>query len=155
MTKTRLVRRWLFAGVGLLLLIQLIPYGHTTTNPPVTQTVRWDSPQTARLFAKGCQDCHSNLTTYHWYNRIAPASWLVQHDIEDGRARLNVSEWNKPQTDIGEVVDAIRGGGMPPIQYKIIHAASRLSSAQRDALARGMIATYRKDPPKISAGGGG
>jgi hypothetical protein len=30
-------------------------------------------------------DCHSNLTHWPWYSNIAPISWLVQKDVEDGR----------------------------------------------------------------------
>jgi hypothetical protein len=36
---------------------------------------------------------------------------------------------------------------MPPLQYKAAHAGGRLSQKQRDALARGIEATYRQDPP--------
>jgi mono/diheme cytochrome c family protein len=150
MTKTRLARRGVVALIAFLLLIQLIPYGHSSANPPVTKAVRFDSPQTAKLFAQACQDCHSNLTNWRWYDKIAPASWLVQHDIQDGRGRLNVSEWNRAQPPIDEVVQAIKSGHMPPLQYKLVHAGGRLSKAQADALARGMEATYKKDRPPIA-----
>ena len=147
----RHVARGALGLVVLLLLIQLVPYGRSHANPPVTRAVRWDSPRTKELFAQACQDCHSNLSSWRWYDDIAPASWLVEHDIEDGRRRLNVSEWNRGQPDLGEVLHAINGGGMPPIQYKVVHAGGRLSSAERAALAKGMAATYRKDPPRVRA----
>jgi mono/diheme cytochrome c family protein len=139
--------------VALLVLIQFVPYGHSRANPPVTRAVKWDSPETAKLFAGACQDCHSNLTDWRWYDKIAPASWLVQNDIDGGRNHLNVSEWNKAQPDIGQIVRVIRGGGMPPLQYKIMHSGGRLSTQQRNALARGFERTYRKDPPPIRRGG--
>lgn len=138
------------AGLGLVaffLLIQLVPYGQSRTNPPVTRAVRFDSPQTARLVAGACMDCHSNLTNWRWYDKVAPASWLVQRDIDGGRSNLNFSEWDKAQPPVSEVVAAIQGGGMPPIQYTLIHPAARLTDAQRAALIRGIEATYRKDPP--------
>jgi mono/diheme cytochrome c family protein len=147
MSKRKLAGR---AAIGLLVLValvQFVPYGHSRANPAVTRAVRWDRPQTARLFAGACQDCHSNLTNWRWYDKIAPASWLVQSDIQGGRQHLNVSEWNKPQPDVGEIVREIRSGQMPPLQYKVAHAGGRLSQAQRDALARGIQATYRRDPP--------
>jgi mono/diheme cytochrome c family protein len=153
MTRRRLAVRILIGLVAFLVLIQFVPYGHSHANPPVTRAVKWSSPETARLFASACQDCHSNLTDWRWYDKVAPASWLVQNDVDGGRKRLNVSEWNKPQPDVGEIVRVIQGGGMPPLQYKVIHPGGRLSTAQRNALARGFEATYRKDPPTTSQHG--
>jgi hypothetical protein len=92
-------------------------------------------------------DCHSNLTNWRWYSNIAPGSWLIQRDVQGGRKRLDFSNWDQPQADVGEVVRAIHSGSMPPLQYKLVHADARLSKAQRDALARGIAATFKKDPP--------
>src|SRR5574340_945670 len=69
------------------LLIQLVPYGRNHTNPPVTGEPRWDSPQTRALAARACFDCHSNETKWRWYSNIAPISWLIQRDVDSGRAR--------------------------------------------------------------------
>jgi mono/diheme cytochrome c family protein len=153
MTKRKVFGRGAVAALSLFVLIQFIPYGHSHGNPAVTRAVKWDSPQTARLFAGACQDCHSNLSSWRWYDKIAPGSWLVQNDIQGGREHLNVSTWDTPQPDVAEVVRAIRSGSMPPLQYKIAHASGRLSKQQRDALVRGIEATYRKDPPRTSHGG--
>jgi mono/diheme cytochrome c family protein len=147
--KRHLAVRLVLGLVAVLVLIQVVPYGRSHANPSVKRAVKWDSPRTAKLFAQACQDCHSNLTDWRWYDSIAPASWLVQHDIEDGRRRLNVSDWQRGQPDVGEVIHAITSGSMPPLQYKLVHAGGRLSQAQRRELARGIRATFRKDPPPI------
>ena len=154
MTTRQLVVRGLIALVALFGLAQLVPYGRAHTNPAVTRAPRWDSARTATLVEAACNDCHSNLTKWRWYSKIAPGSWLVQNDVDGGRNNLNFSEWDKPQPSVGEVLDAIRGGGMPPIQYKLIHAAARLSKSEREQLARGIEATYKADPPPIGGGGG-
>jgi mono/diheme cytochrome c family protein len=146
-TKRRLFGRVALGAVAFLAVIQIVPYGHSRGNPPVTRAVKWDSPETAKLFAGACQDCHSNLSKWRWYDKFAPGSWLVQNDIEGGRNHLNVSEWDKPQPSVDEVVRQIRSGSMPPLQYKAAHAGGRLTQKQRDALARGIEATYQKDPP--------
>jgi mono/diheme cytochrome c family protein len=153
MTKGRLATRVSLGALALLLLIQLVPYGRSHTNPPVTRAPHWNSAATERLVAGGCNDCHSNLTNWRWYSNVAPASWLVQRDVDGGRHHLNFSEWNKPQPSVDEVVRAIRDGGMPPVQYKIVHADARLSQSQRDALVRGVQATYRADPPPTRSHG--
>jgi hypothetical protein len=140
-------------GVGLFGLIQLVPYGRNHSNPPVLAEPRWDTPATRTLAAKACFDCHSNLTTWPWYSNVAPVSWLVQRDVDGGRSQFNFSEWNKPQdVSIGDAVDAIRGGSMPPAIYKLMHPTARLSGSDNDALIKGLVATFAADPPK---GGGG
>jgi hypothetical protein len=79
-------------------LIQLVPYGRDHTNPPVVAEPAWDSPQTRALAVRACFDCHSNETVWPWYSNVAPASWLVQRDVDDGRRRLNWSEWSSTGT---------------------------------------------------------
>ena len=89
----------LLAGVCALLAaaIQLLPVGAPRDNPPVVAEPAWDSPRTRELFVRACADCHSNQTRWPWYSRVAPASWLVAHDVAEGRRELNVSEWQRPQ----------------------------------------------------------
>src|SRR3954447_16287809 len=154
MSKQKLLTRGGFGLVALLVLIQFVPYGHSRANPPVTRAIKWNSPATEALFAGACGDCHSNLSSWRWYDKLAPGSWLVQHDIEDGRRRMNVSTWDQAQPALEEVVRAIRSGNMPPLQYKVAHASGRLSQAERDALARGLEATSRRAPPQIQRGDG-
>ena len=153
MTKRKLAGRIGLGIAALLVLIQFVPYGHSHANPPVTKAVNWNSPSTAQLASGACMDCHSNLTNWRWYSHVAPASWLIQNDVQGGRKRFNFSEWDRPQPSVSEVVDQIRSGSMPPLQYKLVHPSARLSKAERDALARGIEATYAKDPPASNGTG--
>ncbi len=133
--------------VALFLVVQAVPYGRDHANPRVTREVRWDTARTRELAAGACMDCHSNTTDWKWYANVAPVSWLVYNDVKGGREQLNFSEWDKPQGEAGEVVEAVRSGSMPPLQYKPLHAGARLSSAQRDELVRGLEKTLAADPP--------
>lgn len=146
------LRRAALLVLALLLVAQVVPYGRDHTNPPVTQAVRWDSARTEELAAGACLDCHSNLTVWKWYSNIAPFSWLIQRDVEEGRDNLNFSEWDRPQPEVGEIVEAVREGSMPPVQYKPLHSGARLSSEQRDELVRGLQRTLAQDPP-VPGGG--
>jgi hypothetical protein len=152
------MKKWLLwiviGGAALLLVAQVVPYGRNHKNPPVTKSITWDSPRTEQIAVGACYDCHSNLTDWKWYSNIAPFSWLIYADVKGGRENLNFSEWDKPQADAGDIVEAVQGGGMPPLQYKPLHAGARLSSAERDELVRGLQKTLAKDPP-IPGGGGG
>lgn len=150
------IRWWLprlaFGLLGALLVIQLVPYGRDHANPPVTAAPSWDSPRTERLFTQACGDCHSNLTKWRWYSNVAPASWLVQHDVEEGRGAFDVSRWDAAQPELEEVVEKIRSGEMPPFKYRIAHPGARLSDAERAVLAEGMSRTYAKHPPADTRG---
>jgi hypothetical protein len=83
--------------------------------------------------------CHSNLTKWPWYSNVAPMSWLVQSDVEEGRRAVNLSTGN---ADLTELVDAIREGSMPPWQYKLAHPAARLSDREKVDLIHGIQATF-------------
>ena len=152
------MKKWLIRGVlalGVLFVVaQVVPYGRDHTNPPVTREVRWDGARTRELAAGACLDCHSNLTDWKWYTNVAPISWLVYNDVKSGRENLNFSEWDKPQAEPGDIVEAVSGGSMPPLQYKPLHAGARLSDAQRAELVRGLEKTLAADPP-IAGGDGG
>ena len=142
-------RRFLWLGivlVGLLLVIQLVPYGRDHTNPPVEAQAKIANPEAQRLWDQSCADCHSNLTTWPWYSNVAPVSWLVQDHVDEGRTEMNLSKWQTmPQPDMGEVREQITSGEMPPWNYSIIHGS--LSAQDKKVLVAGLTETYRNDPP--------
>ena len=139
-------RKWWFrialGVVGPFLAIQLVPYGRDHTNPPVTGEPAWDAPETRALVRQACFDCHSNETEWPAYAGIAPVSWLVQHDVDEGRAVLNFSEWTRPQKEAREAAEEVREGEMPPAAYTLVHAHARLDAANRGRLTQGLAKTF-------------
>ena len=127
--------------VGLLLVLQLIPFGRDHTNPPAVAEPQWNSARTRELATRACFDCHSNQTRWPWYSHVAPASWLLQADVDEGRRVLNFSEWNRTYDDAAESAETVREREMPPRTYLLLHPEARLDAAQREALARGLEAT--------------
>ncbi|TLN22725.1 hypothetical protein FDZ74_04290, partial [bacterium] len=116
--------KWLGILVGAFLLVQLIPYGRAHTNPAVVKEPQWQDTVTTDLVKRACYDCHSNETTWPWYSNVAPMSWLIQHDVDEGRQRLNFSEWGVSSgtgEGGGEIGEVVQGGEMPPAQYLILH----------------------------------
>ncbi len=140
-----MLRTWVrraVIGIGVLTLaIQLVPYGRDHANPPVRTEPAWDSPQTRELAVRACFDCHSHQTVWPWYSNIAPMSWLVQRDVDLGRRKVNYSEWDRPQEEAAESAETVQNGTMPPWYYPW----ARLSTAERQALIRGLEATFGRE----------
>lgn len=127
------------AAVGFL-LIQLVPYGRSShSNPPATNPFQWTDPQAEAVARESCYDCHSNETEWWWATNIAPFSWLVQRDVDEGRSRLNFSDWTgQPSAD--EVQEVVNEGEMPPMQYTLIHPGAKLTDAEKQTLVQGYAA---------------
>jgi len=139
---------WVGIALAALILIQLVPYGRNHTNPAVIAEPKWDSPSTRELAKRACFDCHSNETTWPWYSSIAPVSWLNQHDVDEGRSRLNFSEWGVVTTGEGggrdamfEIQRAIESGEMPMPIYVMMHPTARLSATEKQQLVEGLLVT--------------
>jgi len=87
-----------------------------------------------------CYDCHSNEVVWPWYSNVAPVSWLVQHDVEEGRSKLNFSEWDKPQREADDASKAVKDGSMPRWFYVPLHPVANLTPAEKDQLIQGLNA---------------
>ena len=125
-------------AVCLMVALQLVPYGKNHTNPPVVMEPQWDSPQTRDLAKRACFDCHSNESVWPWYSNVAPVSWLIQKDVDEGRQTFNFSEWGTSWMNAQELAEVISEGSMPPSQYTPMHPEARLTRAEKDALIKGL-----------------
>lgn len=121
----------------------------------MTKAAAFESPAVKSIVANSCDDCHSNLTKWPWYTNVAPSSWLAQDDVQGGREVMNLSEWDKPQPELDEIVEAIEGGEMPPLKYKVMpnHANARLLDAEKQRLVEGFRRLYATQPPVVGGGG--
>jgi hypothetical protein len=107
-------------------------------NPPVESDVS-TSPEVKALLRRACYDCHSNETVWPWYSEIAPISWLLAYDVEEGREHLNFSTWKsyKPKRMrklLKETAEEIEEQEMPPASYVILHREARLSDGENALL---------------------
>jgi hypothetical protein len=141
----RFLRRAAFVLLALAVLIQLVPYGRDHSNPPVRMEPAWNAPATRELARRACFDCHSNETVWPWYSHVAPASWLVQRDVNHARHELNFSEFDRPQEEAKEAAGMVRKRKMPLSYYLPLHAQARLTDAERRALADGLAATLGEE----------
>ena len=140
------MRRWLvrviLIGAIVFVAIQFVPYGRAHDNPPVTQAVDWDSARTEKLFNDACADCHSNETEWPWYSNVAPQSWLVQRDVDAGREELNLSELDREQDEIKDLIEVVADDEMPPVRYTFLHPDAKLSEGEKQRLMDGLARTF-------------
>ena len=141
------------AGLGLLavaVVVQLVPYGRDHTNPPVTQDAPWPDGPARELATAACYDCHSNQTRWPPQSYVAPFSWLLTRDVEQGRAKLNFSTWDEDDGEADDGAEAVADGSMPPRRYVLVHPDAALSDAERQVLTDALEAMDR-----ARRGGGG
>jgi len=87
----------------------------------------------ASVFQRSCNDCHSHRTVWPWYSRVAPVSWLVVSDVNQGRKVLNLSEWagyrtEEQQKQLSEICKEVSEGEMPGVSYTLMHRHAKLST---------------------------
>lgn len=136
------MKKWLkYTGLVLLVALVIMQFFRgekpavTTENPDDIHTELEISAPVSSMLKSACYDCHSNETRYPWYASVAPISWLVIHDTEEGRAELNFSEWStfsdrRKKRKLEEIVEEVKSGNMPMPIYTITHADARLSESQ-------------------------
>ncbi len=93
----------------------------------------------AGILKESCFDCHSDVTRYRWYHKVAPVSWMIDDHIREGKKELNFSNWGK--TDLYDKITALEEIGqeterktMPLKSYLIIHPKARLNDEQIEAI---------------------
>lgn len=127
----------------LFVLIQFIQYGRDHDNPPVTNQVNWDNDFTKETFYNACADCHSNETKWPWYSNIAPVSWLVQSDVDEGREHFNISTVDGME-EANEAYEMVEKGEMPLGIYLPLHPEANLDEEQKAKFIEGLKATFNK-----------
>ena len=128
--------------VGIVLLMQLVPYGRAHSNPPVVKEPDWDQPATRALAMRACFDCHSNQTKWPWYAHVAPFSWVVQNNVNTARTVLNFSDWSRTYALVPQAPHSVLAREMPPRSYRLMHPEAQLTEDETVQLARGLQATF-------------
>jgi hypothetical protein len=134
--------RLLLGFVLLAIAIQLIRPART--NPPenpaktIYASLKVD-PALMPILERSCKDCHSNRTVWPWYSGVAPASWMVIHHVNEGREKMNFSEWggydaDQTQAFLGRMCREVSQDHMPLSSYTLIHRNAFLSDADRQAI---------------------
>lgn len=133
------------AILSAVLAIQLIP---SSSTPEIKNgiPVKWDSSETKQLFDRACADCHSNTTNYPWYSKVAPISWLINEDINEGREHFNVDTVGmQSKNKLTDAAEEVEEGKMPMKIYVMMHKKADLTSEEQDKLVNGLKNTFGQE----------
>ena len=137
------MRRWVkrvgLATGFLLLAIQLVPVKRDNPAVDPSKTIYASQPvptDVKAVFERSCKNCHSNQTAWPWYSYVAPASWVVAHDVHQARKTMNLSEWGsysaqRKEDKLEEICEQLTNGDMPDRKYAIFHRNARITPEER------------------------
>ena len=162
MTRTKKATWAIRIAVALIVLFALAQVVRPErSNPPVDpaktlQATTPVPPQVSAVFARSCQNCHSSLTEWPWYSQIAPVSWLIADDVNDGRRELSLSAWGeyndrRKARKLQEICEQVEQHKMPIAGYVFMHPQARLNDADRRAICDWTAARRATLPPVTSA----
>lgn len=134
-------RVFAYLSVGALMVLLAMQF----VRPTITATTATNMkelaapPEVRQILKRSCYDCHTNQPQLLWYDRIAPAYWLVAHDVWTAREHLNFSTMGslpaaKQKALLWEAVNQARLGAMPLPRYLNLHHEARLSDADFQTL---------------------
>ena len=107
---------------------QVLPTDFTIvyTVPPNVQTI----------LQNACTDCHSNNTNYPWYSNIQPMAWIMKRHIDNGKEKLNFSEFGsyssrRQISKLKGIANQIKDDEMPISSYKAMHSKAKLTKEEK------------------------
>jgi hypothetical protein len=138
MNKAR-VRKVLLALAVFLVGIQFVQ--PSRTNPPVSPSRTLPAhvkipEEVYSSLIRSCGDCHSNQTHWPWYSGVAPLSWVITDDVNEGRRNMNFEDWEalgdgkKANDRLIDICSEIKQKGMPLFSYRIFHRRTRLNDQE-------------------------
>ena len=103
---------------------------YAETNPPA---------EVKQILEVACNDCHSDVTRYPWYNNITPVNyWLASH-VNDGKKHFNISNWEgnsvkRKDHKFEELIEMVEEKEMPLKSYTWTHTEANLTENQIKAV---------------------
>jgi hypothetical protein len=118
------------------ILIQLIQIDRSNPKVDQAQTLKADE-KVLNVIKDACYDCHSYETKYPRYSYIAPLSWLIKRNVNNGRKALNFSTYASmddllKQKRLQRSIQQVKSGMMPKSEYAALHEEAKLSKTQKD-----------------------
>ncbi len=145
-----MLKKILLILVIVLVIIQFIRPQKNISEGPQSNAIqtRYEVPPNVKLILdKACMDCHSNNTSYPWYDKIQPVSWWLSRHVIEGKKELNLDEFtNTPPRrqyhKMEEIEEQVKKGEMPLPSYTWTHGDAKLNTSEKEAIY-GWVANIR------------
>jgi hypothetical protein len=133
------------AGIAMVVLIVGIQFVRPARTNPLEEPEKTIFADVAvwqgapKTIERACIDCHSSRTRWPWYSQVAPVSWLVAHDVAEGREHMDLSTWSKydvPQKSalLADACKLVKSNSMPLPIYIIMHGEAKLTEQERQEI---------------------
>jgi len=118
--------------------------------------VETNPPEDVKLVLKtACFDCHSDYTSYPWYNNITPVNYWMAGHVDHGKEELNFSNWSnyslkRKDRKLDEVIELVEKREMPLNSYTWTHNDAKLTDKQINNIvswASSVREEYSKNKP--------
>lgn len=140
---TRWIPRLLIVLTLTLVAIQFVSPARTNPGTDPQRTIQGvlgsGAAAATSVIDRACRDCHSHETTWPWYSHVAPASWLIAKDVNEGRQAVNFSDWaaypaDRQQKLLADACEEVTDGEMPGLVYTLLHPDARLTKEDASAI---------------------
>ena len=142
-----------------LVILNIQAAAKNRSNPPVITEPQWNAPETRALAQRACFACHSNQTKWPIYSGLPVVGGLIEKHVIEGRSELNFSAWGVGEREGDEAAEKVfeplhYAEDDPFLQppYSWLHPSARLTATEREALARGLIATVGAEGSAVVTG---
>lgn len=133
--------------IGLLIFLVIIQFFRIDfVNPEILVnndfiTIMHPNVEISAILETACYHCHSDKTVYPWISNIAPISWFLKQDIDEGKEDLNFSKWGnyskeKREHKLQECYEEVREKKMPISNSEWLHGQEEFSNEDRQKLER-------------------
>jgi hypothetical protein len=134
-----------------IIFIAIQFYPISRENPPFEFEMAIKDDRVYEILRNSCYDCHSYETNWPWYSYVAPISWLISDDVNEGRKEFNFNEYvsyspKKKLRKLEEIKDQVSEGEMPLDKYLWTHPSANLSEDDRTALYKWLSIELDKIP---------
>ena len=148
-------RVFIFLLITFLILQFFRPQKNLSTEVAINDiTTKYEIPADVHAVLKtSCYDCHSNNSTYPWYNNIQPVAWYLADHIKEGKKEINFNEFAsykiaKQYRKLEEIINQVEMEEMPLESYTLIHGGAKINVAQKTMIIN--WATVLRDTIKAS-----